>query len=177
MCLGGCLIPGRVFAPVIVVIPYPADGCKPGEYDGEWLPRRCPGCGLRGIVGHGRRLRQAHDAGHDWIRVRRGLCKLCGRTLTALPWWCVARAPYSLLARQAAIARAADGQSAEQAAPDCLDADRVPDASTIRRWMGRRWGSLPFWWAAVRHFFQAPTILAWDFRAAAGMLTVEPFPP
>lgn len=169
-------IPGRAFAPVIVVIPYPADGCKPGAYDSEWLPRRCPGCGLGGIVGHGRRRRPAHDAGHDAIRVRRGICKLCGRTLTALPWWCVPRALYSLLARQDAMRRVAEGQSAEQAAPDCLDSDRVADASTIRRWARRRIGSLPFWLAA-RQFFRAPTILAWDFRAAAGILMMEPSPP
>ena len=170
------LIPRRAFAPVIVVIPYPADGCKPGEYDGEWLPRRCPGCDVGGIVGHGRRRRPARDAGQAWIRVRRGICKRCGRTLTALPWWCVPRALYSLLARQAAIRRVADGQSAEQAAPDCLEADRVADASTIRRGARRRLGSLPFWLAA-QQFFRAPTIFAWDFRAAAGMLTVEPLPP
>ena len=169
-------IPGHAFAPVIVVIPYPADGCKPGEYDGEWLPRRCPGCGLGGIVGHGRRRRPAHDAGHDSIRVRRGICNLCGCTLTALPWWCVPGAPYSLLARQEAVGRLADGQSAEQAAPDCVDAHRVADASTIRRWAWRRLRSLPFWLAA-RQFFRAPTILAWDFQAAAGILMMEPSPP
>src|SRR5450759_4312870 len=32
---------------------------KPGEHDGEWLPRRRPGFGLAGIVGHGRRRRWA----------------------------------------------------------------------------------------------------------------------
>jgi len=168
--------PGHAFAPVIVVIPYPADGCKPGEYDGEWLPRRCPGCGLGGIVGHGRRRRTAHDAGHDAIRVRRGLCELCGHTLTAPPWWCVPRALYTLLARQDAMQRVAAGQSAEQAAPDCLAPDRVADASTVRRWAWRRMESFPFWLAA-RHFFRAPTMLAWDYRAAAGILTVEPSPP
>jgi hypothetical protein len=41
--------------------------------------------------------------------------------LTAVPWWCVPRALYTLLARQEAIERVADGQSAEQAAPDCVD--------------------------------------------------------
>ena len=168
---------GHAFAPVIVVIPYPADGCKPGEYDGEWLPRRCPGCGVGGIVGHGRRDRQAHDAGHAWIRVRRGICKICGRTLTALPWWCVPRALYTLLARQAAIEGVATGQSAEQAAPDCLDADRVADACTIRRWAARRQESLPLWRAVAQLFFRAPTILAWDFPAMAGMLRMEPLPP
>jgi hypothetical protein len=170
-------IPGRAFAPVIVVIPYPAEGCKPGEYDREWLPRQCAACSLGRIVGHGRRRRPAHDAGHDWIQVRRGICKLCGRTLTALPWWCVPRALYSLRARQEAIQRLVDGQSAEQAAPDCLDPGCVADASTIRRWAWRRRESLPLWLVAARHLFCAPTILAWDFRAAAGMLWVEASPP
>jgi hypothetical protein len=88
----------------------------------------------------------------------------------------VARAPYSLLARQEAIARLADGQAAEQAAPDCMDPHRVADASTVRRWAWRRLRGLPLWLAA-RQFFRVPTILAWDFRAAADMLTVEPSPP
>jgi hypothetical protein len=169
-------IPGRAFAPVIAVIPYPADGCKPGEYDGEWLPRRCPGCGLGGIVGHAGGA--ARHTMPDTIRFgyRRGICKLCGRTLTALPWGCVARAPYGLRARREAIARLADGQAAEQAAPDCVHPHRVADASTIRRWAWRRFRSLPFWLAA-QQFFRAPTILAWDFQAAADMLTGEPSPP
>ena len=54
-------IPGRAFAPVIVFIPRSGDGCKPGEYDAEWLPRQCPACCQLAIIGHGRRRRQAHD--------------------------------------------------------------------------------------------------------------------
>jgi hypothetical protein len=82
-------IPGRAFAPVIVCIPRSGDGCKPGGYDAEWLPRQCPACEQVAIVGHGRRRRQAHDAIHDSIVVRRGRCKVCGGTLTVLPCWCV----------------------------------------------------------------------------------------
>jgi hypothetical protein len=115
-------------------------------------------------------------AGGAARRTMPGTIRFGGRTLTALPWWCVPRALYSLLARQEAIERLADGQSAEQAAPDCVDPHRVADASTIRRWAWRRLRSLPCWLAA-RHFFRAPTILAWDFRAAAGILTGEPLPP
>jgi hypothetical protein len=127
-------------------------------------------------VGHGRRERRAHDAGHDSIRVRRGICKDCHRTLTALPRWCVPRAHYNLGARQQSLARLAAGGTLEKAAPDCLHPDRVADASTIRRWARLRLESFPLW-LAVRRFFRAPTILAWDWRAAGRMLIPEPSPP
>jgi hypothetical protein len=45
------------------------------------------------IIGHGWRRKQAHDAGHDWIKYRRGLCNLCKITLTFLP---VFSLPYTL---------------------------------------------------------------------------------
>jgi hypothetical protein len=35
------------------------DGCKPGDSDTEWLPRRCPACRQITIIGHGRRRSQA----------------------------------------------------------------------------------------------------------------------
>ena len=53
------------------------------------------------------------------------------------------------------VARSAPFRGGAQAAPDCLDADRVADASTILRWARRRIGSLPFWLAA-RQFFARP---------------------
>src|SRR6266700_3555480 len=144
--------------PVIVVIPCPADGCKRGEYDAEWLPRDCPCCGwISVIIGHGRRFRQAHDDRHDSIWVRRGICRHCGRTLTVLPWWCVPWGHYSLPAREQAVARFAGGKTLEQAAPDCRDPNRIADPSTIRRWAWRRIASLPWWLAAVRNFFCVPT--------------------
>jgi len=49
----------------------------------------CPGCGETAVIGHGRRRRQAHDRGHDSIRIRRGICNHCQRTLTVLPPWCM----------------------------------------------------------------------------------------
>jgi hypothetical protein len=120
-------------------------------------------------VGHGRRSRQAHDHGHDSIRIRRGLCNHCHRTLTVLPAWCVPNAPYNLPARQEALGRLANGKTLEQAAPDCRDPNRIADPSTIRRWFWRRLESL--------RFFFSPTILAWDWRAAARILSVERIPP
>ena len=155
---------------MIVFIPRSAEGCKPGDdYDGEWLPRQCPGCGKVAVIGHGRRLRQAHDRVHDSIRVRRGLCNHCDRTLTVLPHWCVPRASYNLSAREQAMARLASGETLEQAAPDCRDPHRIADPSTIRRWFWRRIESL--------RFFCRPTLLAWDWRAAAAILIVERTPP
>ena len=111
-------IPGRAFAPVIVFIPRSGDGCKPGEYDTEWLPRQCPACGQVASVGHGRRRRQAHDGLHDRILVRRGLCTVCGGTLTVLPVWRAPGAAFTLLARQQALEQLSQGMPVEQASPN-----------------------------------------------------------
>jgi hypothetical protein len=163
---------------MIVFIPRSAPECKPGDCDGEWLPRDCPGCGRTAIIGHGRRFRQAHDPSHDWIRVRRGICKECHRTLTALPFWCLPGSAYTAPARQEAIGALAKGLPVEQAACDCRDPDRTADPSTIRRWACRRIESL--WVCAAARWTAllcAPTLFAWDFRAAARILTVESVPP
>jgi len=100
-------IPGRAFAPVIVFMPRFGDGCKPGDGGSEWLPRQCPACGQAAIIVHGRRRRPAHDGVHDWILVRRGLCEVCGGTLTVLPERCVPGAPYGLSVRQEALTNSA----------------------------------------------------------------------
>jgi hypothetical protein len=163
-------IPGHAFAPVIVFIPRSGDGCKPGGADSEWLPRQCPACRQIAIIGHGRRRRQAHDGSRDWIRVRRGVCKVCGGTLTVLPAWCVPGAHYSLPARQQTLARLAEGSPVEQAAPHCRDPNRMADPSTIRRWVWRRVESLPF-------LAWAHTLFAWDWRAASRILIAESISP
>jgi hypothetical protein len=56
----------------------------PGNLEADWaeagadiILRRCPICEQDSIVGHGRRRKQAHDAHHDWIGIRRGLCRVC----------------------------------------------------------------------------------------------------
>jgi hypothetical protein len=79
-------------------------------------------------------------------------------------------APYSLLARQQAIDQLGQGCSFEQAAPHCRDPDRLADCSTIRRWVRRRIESLRF-------FAGAPTLFAWDWRAAGRILIAEPLSP
>ena len=163
-------IPGHAFAPVIVFIPRSVDGCKAAKYDAEWLPRECPTCGRRAIVGHGRRRRQAHDGWHDWILLRRGRCKVCRGTLTVLPSWCVPGAHYSLLARQPALEQLGHGMAVEQAAPHCRDPDRIADPSTVRRWFWRRIESLRF-------FAALPTVFAWDWRVASRILLPEVISP
>jgi hypothetical protein len=123
------------------------------------------------IIGHGRRCRQVHDRDHDSIQVRRGICRRCHLTLTVLPCYCIPGAQFSLPARAEAMARLAEGRTLEEAAPECHHPDRIADPSTILRWAWRRIQSLRF------TFQRAPTILAWDFFAAARILMVEPSPP
>ena len=165
-------IPGSAFAPVIVFIPCSTTECKL-QHDTQWLPRQCPSCGQFAIIGHGRRIRQAHDHIHDSIRVRRGLCNHCHRTLTVLPAWCVPSSCYSLPARQQACDRLAAGNPLEQAVPHCRHPDRLPDPSTLRRWAWRRIQSLGFCAALSWRWFCAPTLLAWDWRAVVRILIPE----
>ena len=141
------------------------------------LPRVCPLCQHATIIGHGRRLRSAHDERHERIWVRRGRCGPCKRTFTVLPDWLAPRGPYSLHCRQQACERIAAGDSAEQAAPDCRDASRCPDASSVRRWAQRRVLSLCCWFTTAMdkriQFLRPPTIFVWDLGAVGRILPVE----
>ena len=160
--------PGRAFAPsVIVFIPCSGGECNVQREQDDWLPRQCPGCGQMAVIGNGRRIRSAHDRDHAQIRVRRGRCRGCGRSVTVLPAGCVPGACYSFAARQQAIERIAQGLAVENAAPDCRDPDRIADPSTLRRWCWRRIQSLVF---AVD---RVTTMLAWDFVAARRILFPE----
>jgi hypothetical protein len=71
----------------------------------EVILRRCPICGCDLIIGHGRRRKQAHDAHHDWIEIRRGRCTACGKTFTFLPPLSLPYTHYSLLTRCQALRR------------------------------------------------------------------------
>ena len=122
------------------------------------------------VNGNGRRKRYLHDRDHDRIRVRRGRCRRCNGSITVLPPGCIPSARYGLLARQQAIQRIADGMAVEQAAPDCLDPNRIADPSTLRRWCWRRIESLRF------VVYRVATLFAWDWRAVARMLIPEPNP-
>src|SRR5215470_15627632 len=66
------------------------------------LPRRCPRCSQDTITGHGRRRKQAYDEGHDWIWIRRGVCRPCGLTFTILPHWSPPYGHYSFRCREQA---------------------------------------------------------------------------
>ena len=149
---------------------------RPGVIPLDLLPRRCPICGNHTIIGHGRRLRPAHDDRRECIWVRRGFCRPCGKTFTILPDWLAPTAPFSLPCRQQACERIAAGDSAEQAAPHCKDPSRLPDPSTVRRWAQRRLLSLWCWIKAGTHrdcFLRTPTILAWDLGALCRILPIE----
>lgn len=147
----------------------------------EWLPRLCPRCAVLAMVGHGRRRRQAHDQDHGWIRVRRGLCRHCHVTITVLPAWLVPGAPYSLHARADALCQG-ETVPLEQASPTTLEPERLVDPSTMRRW---RWRRVVSWLACtlclqrlglVAAKLLAPTMLAWDWPAAARILFPEAKP-
>jgi Domain of unknown function (DUF6431) len=109
-----------------------------------------------------------------WIR--RGFCRQCNNTFTILPHWLLPFGHYSLHSRQQACERIAAGESAEQATLHCKDPARLPDPSTLRRWVQRRVFSLWSWAriaAAAEYFFAAPTILVWDLSAFCHMLRLE----
>jgi hypothetical protein len=101
----------------------------------EPIPRQCPGCLSDSVIGHGRRRKQAHDENHDWIGIRRGLCNRCQETITFLPAFSLPYTHYSLIARSEALQRYfVEGCSLDLAAPLVKDPNRVPVASTLRRW-------------------------------------------
>lgn len=144
--------------------------------DAEGKPRQmvriCPACQQASVIGHGWRSRQAHDANHTRIRIHRGICKLCDRTLTMLPDWLVPGGHYSLPARQQAAQRASQPhRPVEECIPDSADGNRLADPSTVRRWFQRRLESL--WLSLSGRWTQPPTLFAWDWKAASRMLIPE----
>ena len=138
------------------------------------LPRLCPLCHHRTIIGHGRRFRQANDDRHQRIWVRRGICHPCRKTFTILPEWLLPFAHFTLRCRQQACERISAGDVAEQAAPHCRDPSRLPDPATVRRWCWRRWLSVWCWPSRTgQHFLRGATILAWDLGALCHILPIE----
>jgi Domain of unknown function (DUF6431) len=106
--------------------------------------RHCPICKRDSIVGHGRRRKQAHDEHHGWIGIRRGRCPDCETTFTFLPLFSLPYTHFSLFARcQALWLRFREHCSWEKAVPRLKDSDRLPDASTVRRWSRGLDGSEP----------------------------------
>lgn len=160
--------PNGAFATaVIVFIPWIQAGNKPSA-----IVRTCPACRADSVIGHGWRSRNAHDASHTRIHIQRGICKLCRRTLTMLPDWLIPGAIYSLAARQQAAHLASQPDSSlEACVPHCADSDRLPDPSTVRRWLLRRTESL--WLSFLGNWFHPPTLFAWDWKAASRTLIPE----
>lgn len=142
------------------------------------LPRRCPLCGNRTIVGHGRRRKQAHDQCRDWIGIRRGRCRPCRKTFTILPAWSPPYGHYSLNCRQQAWEALAGAETWEDSIPHTKLPDHIPDASTVRRWAEQLlclWILLTFrlWLATRREIFGSSTILAWNWSLVRRILPVE----
>jgi len=132
------------------------------------------------MIGHGLRLRQAHDDRHDSIGVRRGVCHPCGRTFTIFPDWLAPAAAFTLLCREQSCESIAAGASVEQAALHCQDPSRSPDPSTFRRWMRRRLLIVWCWLTAGAHrkyFLLRPTIVAWDLHSLCRILPIEASSP
>lgn len=136
--------------------------------------RRCPVCEQDSIIGHGRRRKQAHDEYHDWIAIRRGICMKCGRTFTFLPLFSLPYTHFSLLARfQSLWRRVQENCSWEKAVPKLKDADRLPDASTVRRWSSGLDGSQPEVW----FLHQAMAwVSKWLKRGKQGDVQLKPLP-
>jgi Domain of unknown function (DUF6431) len=148
------------------------------------MPRWCPSCRQASIIGHGQRRKSAHDEQHDGVWVRRGRCRLCGKTFTVLPSWSLPYGHYTLHCRkQAWDAVCTDGEKWEQATPLCQDPTRLPDPSTLRRWAWRRiislWADAKAWLCShsAGKVLRTPTILAWDWLAASRILLLEAISP
>ena len=145
-----------------------ADDCD------QIILRRCPFCEKDSIVGHGRRQKQAHDEYHDWIGIRRGVCTECGMTFTFLPLFSLPYTHFSLLARGQALERRFEEHcSWEKAAPKLKDPDRVPDASTMRRWSSDLDGCQP---AASFLHQTVVRIVRWLKRARQDDAQIKPLP-
>jgi len=81
-----------------------------------------------------------------------------------------------LRCRQQACENITAGDSVEQAPPHCKDPTRLPDSSTVRRWVKRRLLSIWCWMMAGgqgERFSRAPTILAWDLGTIRRILPIE----
>lgn len=136
------------------------------------MVRICPVCRQTSVIGHGWRSRQAHDANHTWIRIRRGICKLCERTITMLPDWLVPGGHYGLTARQQSAQLAGEApRPVEECVPDSADPNRCADPSTVRRWLRRRLESWRL--CLIARWPWPPTLFAWDWKAACRILIPE----
>jgi len=126
------------------------------------------------------RRKQAHDQVLDFIRIRRGVCRPCSKTFTILPTWALPNGHYSLLCRQQAVERIELPHVGwEHLTPSIRNPTRLPDPSTLRRWIIRRlvslWSSIQarIWEVLGWNFSILPTILTWDLPAACRILRFQ----
>jgi hypothetical protein len=70
---------------LFIALPEAKDNIDPEIIPLHLLPRRCPICQDLSIIGHGQRLRHAHDEQREFVWVRRGLCPPGRKTFTILP--------------------------------------------------------------------------------------------
>jgi hypothetical protein len=175
------------FTPTVVLfvlLPETESKADPGvtEIPLELLPRLCPLCGERTIIGHGQRLKQAHDQRHQQIWIRRGRCRPCQKTFTVLPDWSPPSGHYTLRCRQQAYELLRQRSNWERSVPDVADLSRSPDSSTVRRWAGRLLQlaallAARLWQAIGCSLSLSPTILAWDWTAIRRILPLEASSP
>lgn len=80
-----------------------------------------------------------------------------------MPVWSLPYTQYSLWCRQEALQNYRRVGSGERAAPLVRDGRRMPDASTVMRWLHRSAQGVLRWLTRYRRVYhRAPTMLAWD---------------
>jgi uncharacterized protein DUF6431 len=137
------------------------------------IPRLCPRCRRESIRSHGQRRKQAHDADHDWIPIRRGRCKPCHLSFTFLPAQSLPYTHYSAVARSQTLhRRLVEEQTWERSCPD-LKSDRCPDVSTLRRWCCSLDRS-PGWQRLRRALQLVPQLLGQSMSLGQGALLLSP---
>lgn len=102
------------------------------------IPRDCPRCSRAGcrssVIGHGRRDRASQGEHESEIRVRRGLCRACGGTITFLPPSLRPYRRYTVGVIATVVRQRLRGVSYSQLAIVLHNSDVFPDPATVRRW-------------------------------------------
>ena len=116
--------------------------------------------GSKSVIGHGRRHRQAHDKTQDWIVIRRGICKACGKALTVLPKGCVPgqSTTYPSVSRRWNFSAKALRLNKSRLIATIRIASPIPQPSWVG--FGAGWKVRPF-------LMRVPTLFARDWRATS----------
>lgn len=86
------------------------------------------------MIGHGRRDRTLLDEHRSEIRVRRGLCKACGGTITFLPLTVRPYRRYAVSVIAGVVRQRLRGVPYSRFALVLHNPDVFPHLSTVRRW-------------------------------------------